>query len=370
MASLAGALAAPAQPRNEAYELTVCPWSAANPRHDHAQIFALSGGRLLLIWSEYYVRRPSRILRTPYTPGGAGDEAPCQLSGKISTDRGRTWSEKFTLQENIAVDCVKHPNLVRLPSGEVLMFFTVRDFSKHDSRIYLRRSADECETWGKPQILTDKPGFWLTNADRGFVHSSGRVILPAYWSPYIWKEGEHFTAFCFYSDDNGRTWNQSRTRMDLPKRGAEEPGIVELQDRSLLSILRSSMGRIYKSVSRDRGETWSEPEATSLVAPASQPALKVIPGKGDLLVLFNHNYEPGAGHGGVRNPLNSAISKDQGKTWTNIRTIENRSGYDSAYPTAAFSGEEALITYYQRSRSMQRDAWLVLKIYPLAWFYS
>jgi sialidase-1 len=366
----AGFAARAAAGKNESYELTVCPWTAEHPRHDHAQIFPLSANRLLLVWSEYYVRQPSRILRNPYSPGGAGDEAPCQISGKISTDRGRTWSESIVLQENIGADNVKHSNLLRLPSGEILMFFTVREFKTNDSRIFFKRSSDECETWTSPQQLSPSGGFWLINADHVMRHSSGRIILPSYWSPTIWKEGEHFMAFCFYSDDDGRTWRQSSNRMDLPKRGAEEPHIAERTDGSLICLLRTSLGRIYKAVSTDRGETWSQPEPTSLVAPASQPHLKRIPGTDRLLVLFNHNYEPGAGHGGERNPLSSAISKDGGETWQNIKNIENRPGYDSAYPSVTFVGNEALVTYYQRSRSMSRDTWLKLKIYPTEWFYS
>ena len=48
----------------ESFSLTVCPWSAENPRHDHAQIFPLKSGNLMLVWSEYYVRRPFEHL--PY----------------------------------------------------------------------------------------------------------------------------------------------------------------------------------------------------------------------------------------------------------------------------------------------------------------
>lgn len=363
------AAAAPAQ-KNEVFELAVCPWTPEHPRHDHAQIFALSGGRLMLVWSEYYLREPSRVFRTSYSQEGSGDQAACQISGKISKDNGRTWSATFTVQENIAADNVKHPNLVRLPSNEILLFFTVRDFQKHQSQIWFKRSKDECETWTKPEPITTAPGFWLTNADRVVMHSSGRILLPGYWSPKIWAEGEHFTAFCHYSGDQGHTWKRSSKVMDLPKRGAEEPAVVELRDGTLMAILRSSLGRIYASTSRDRAETWSVPEATSLIAPASQPALKKIPGSDDLLVLYNNTYKEGESHGGGRNPLTCAISKDEGKTWRNIKNIENRTGYDSAYPAVAFSGREALITYYQRSQSMSRDTWLMLKIFPLDWFYS
>lgn len=370
-AAQAGTAAKAAAPKGELFATTVCPWTPRNPRHDHAQIFPLSKDRLMLVWSEYYVRNPSRIVRTnAYSAGGSGDEAPCQLSGKISTDRGRTWSETFTVQENVAADCVKHPSLLRLASGEVLLFFTVRNFKIHESKIFMRRSKDECESWSKMEQVTPDGGFWLTNCDRAMLHSSGRVILPVYWSPTIWDAREHFMAFCLYSDDHGATWKQSRNRIDLPKRGSEEPGMIELKDGSIYTILRTSLGKIHSAVSRDRGETWSKAEPTSLTAPASQPCLRKMPGTETLVTLFNHNYEPGEGHGGVRNPLNSAISRDGGQSWENIKTIENRTGYDSAYPSLTFHGNEALITYYQRARAMSRDTYLELKIYPAEWFTS
>jgi sialidase-1 len=358
-----------AQAGGEIFETLVCPWSPDHPRHDHSQIFKLSGDRLMLIWSEYYVRQPSRAKRTPYSAGGAGDEAPCQLTGRVSEDGGRTWGPRFTVQENIAADCVKHPNLLRLPSGEIQLFFTSRNFKTFDSKIYMRRSNDECESWGPLERLPAPEGFVLTNCDRVMRHSSGRIVLPVYWSK-IYGKGDHYQAFCMYSDDNGKTWKESRNRMDVGMRGAEEPGMVELKDGSLYCILRTGLGRVYKAISRDRGETWSKPEPTALAAPQSQPAIKRIPTTGDLVILFNNNYEPGAGHSGVRNPLNSAISRDEGKTWGNIKIIENRSGHDSAYPSIAFNGKEALVTFYQRARAMSRDTWTTLKIYPIDWLYS
>ena len=109
------------------HSLIPCPWTAENPRHDHQLIFPLSNDRLLLVWCEYYVKKPSRIFRSPYSTDGSGDAAPCHISARVSKDRGRTWSGKITLQENFGVDNVKHPNLLRLPSGEILFSFTVRD---------------------------------------------------------------------------------------------------------------------------------------------------------------------------------------------------------------------------------------------------
>ena len=146
------ALAFAAHPRaraaqGELFSMTVCPWTAENPRHDHAQIFPLKNGTLMLVWSEYYVRRPSNIFRTPYSKTVTGDQSPCRISARVSRDRGRSWSGRITLQENIGPDNVKQPNLVRLPDGDVLFFFTSWDFAAQQRRIHMRRSKDDCETW-------------------------------------------------------------------------------------------------------------------------------------------------------------------------------------------------------------------------------
>ena len=359
----------------EKYSLTVCPWTAENPRHDHQQIFPLSGDRLLLVWCEYYVKKPSRIFRSSYSTDGSGDAAPCRISARVSKDRGRTWSGKITLQENFGVDNVKHPNLLRLPSGEILFSFTVRDIANRDLKIYLKRSRDECETWTKPVQISPSGGVYFTNADHSLLHSSGRIILPCHWAEFYGR-GDHYNAFCLYSDDEGKTWRPSRKRVDLPKRGAEEPGMVELKDGSLLSMMRTTLGKIYRSVSKDRGETWSDAEATELPSPSAANCIKRIPKTGDLVFVWN-NATPealaipgGASYHYPRNPLTTAISKDEGKTWANFKDIERREGYISGYPSISLNGDEALVTYYHSSRSMSRDTDLRLKIFDVDWFYS
>ena len=82
------------------YETVPCPWSPAHPRHDHQLIFPLdvscSAGadvscsakagvdRLLLVWSEYYINRPSYTSRAPYDErGSTGDHMPCRISGRL-----------------------------------------------------------------------------------------------------------------------------------------------------------------------------------------------------------------------------------------------------------------------------------------------
>ena len=282
----------------------------------------------MLAWCEYYVTTPSQIVDVPYLRGRIGDSTPCRISAKISVDKGRSWSNSFTLQDNVGQLNVKHPSMLRLPSGEILFCYTVRN-SLTDLAIYAKRSQDECETWSDPVRVSTLPGMNFANNDHILQLSTGRILMPAHHGE-VYGKGDHYQALCYSSDDEGETWKPSEIKMDLPKRGAEEPYIVELKDGSLLAVMRNSLGAVYKSSSNDGGENWSEPVSTGLTAPPSPPLLKRIPVRGDLLLIWNNS--PNA-----RNPLSSAISKDEGGTWENIKDIEYHIGYGERLSRGHFS---------------------------------
>ena len=342
----------------------LCAWTAEHPRHDHQLIFPLATGELMLVWCEYYARRPGHLRGLQHV----SDDMPCRISAKLSADRGRRWGPKLTLQDNVGGQNVKHPCLLRLPSGEVLFFFTIWN-TETDRRIMLRRSTDECETWSDLVRISSLPGFHCINNDHVIRLSTGRVVVPTFVSPVVWREGEHFRAFCYYSDDDGHSWQHSETFMDLPRRGAEEPSMVECEDGSILCLLRTTIGIVARSRSRDGGATWSAPEPTGLPAVASPPLVKRIPTTSDLLLVWNNRPWPHAGHG-PRNPLTTAISRDEGVTWERFNDVENRERYDSAYAAVTFVDDEALVTYYHSCRATRLGASVLLKVFPIEWFYG
>ncbi len=351
--------------------LDVCLSTLAHIRNDWSLIFPLENKRLMLVWCEYYATKPSEVLR--YELSHYSDPLPCRISAKISTDRGRSWSETFTLQDNTAVLNVKHPNLLRLASdpNKILFFYTVRYADEKEIRIFMKRSNDECETWSKPVQISSLPGVHYLMADRIFQLDSGRIILPVCQS----DSGPPFDAFCYYSDDDGDTWQTSKTKMELSGHGAQGPSVVVLKDGSLLAILRTSLGTLYKSYSHDQGENWTKPVSTGLPSPAAMPVIKRIPTTGDLLLIWNNIYDPKHpdfrnGHG-PRNPLASAISQDEGNTWQYTKNIEDRRPGVSATAAVTFLGNEALVTYYtQGARLSESDRFDVrLKIIPIDWFY-
>ena len=355
--------------------IDVCPSTRAHFRNDWSLIFPLKQGRLMLAWCEYYATSPEQVLHE--RKSNYSDPAACRISAKISTDNGRTWSGTFTLQDNTARLNVKHPNLLRQASdpNRILMFFSSRrvDGGKGgDIRIFMKQSTNECESWSKPVQISTLGGTHFLMADRVLQLPGGKILLPTFQSD-AWFP---FNAFCYYSDDDGRTWHVSKTKMKLSGHGAQEPSIVQLKDGKLLAVLRTSLGSVHKSYSSDEGTTWTKPVSTGLAAPASTPLLKQIPGSDDLLLVWNNTYDPKHpdfqnGHG-PRNPLTSAISTDGGKTWQNIKTIEDRNPGASSTPAVTFVGNEALLTYNTQPYALsKRELYSIrLKIIPIAWFRS
>ena len=353
----------PAVGSAEILTLDVCKPTPAHPRNDHQLIFPLADGRLLLLWSEYYLTEQSGL-----KTGRVRDDLPCRISARTSADRGHSWSEPFVFQKNTGKLNVNNPSWLRLPSGEVLFFYTEWN-SLSNRAVFLRRSTDDCKTWGTPRRLSPPKGITNINTDRVFRLRSGRIVLPAFYSPSVWDRNDHWQAFCYYSDDDGNTWQTSERRMDLPKRGAEEPSMVELKDGSLLTVLRNSLGSIYAARSGDAGRTWSEPASIGLPAPAAPPLLKRIPATGDLLLIWNRNYQPDHHHQGERTPLCAALSRDEGMTWEKTKDLERVPGGSAAYSAVTFVGKEALVTYYYQAGETGGTG-VRLKVIPVGWFYE
>ena len=329
----------------EIFDLIVCPTTEKNPRNTEADIIELKDKRLLLGWTEFYYY-------------GRNDSSPARIAGKLSSDKGRSWSEPFTIQENIGVQNVMEADFLRLKSGEIAFFFLIKN-SGFDCHPYMRKSFDECKTWSEiVPIAKFHPGYFTLNNDRAIQLSDGRILLPASFVPNIDVESR-LVSLCFYSDDNGRTWYKSKNEVSLlPESTAEEPGVIELKDGRIMMWMRTSLGYIYKAYSSDGGETWSKPESMGIISPRSPQTIKRIPKTGDLLMIWNCTSGP------KRVPLTAAISCDEGETWKNFKNIETDEKQSYAYPSITFVDDEVLITYYCDHGSLK------LKIIPIDWFYE
>ncbi len=331
----------------------VAPATKMFPRNTEGSIVELKDGRLLLAWTQFY--------------GGTADNAGAVIAGVISDDGGRTWGKPFLLQENVGKCNVMSVSLIRLKSGKIGMFYLVKN-SLRDLQVYARYSSDEGKTWSPPMRVTPDEGYNVLNNDRVIQLSTGRILVPVAYTPDIGKP-DPAVSFVLYSDDEGRTWKKSSPDLHAPKRGAMEPGVVELADGRILMIIRTQTGRIYHSYSSDGGAHWEEARPMDIVSPEAPASIKRIPGTKDLLLVWNNNFEPEKSHGGARNPLTVGISSDGGKTWTHVKNIETEPGKSWAYVSILFVGKRVLLTYYE-TENWAAGRSLRFRSIPLEWFYQ
>ncbi|HWQ54994.1 MAG TPA: sialidase family protein [Bryobacteraceae bacterium] len=340
--------------KDEVFEFLVAPAGPGNQRNSEADILPLKDGRLLLAWIEFYSDKNS-------------DWAPGRISAMYSRDRGRTWGDKFVLQENIGDMNVMEPDLLRLKSGKILFIFA-RKNSEGDCQPFVRISNDDAKTFSPPKAMPidPHPSYTGFNHDRAIQLRSGRILMPLFYTK-DYRIDKRIRSRVYYSDDEGATWLPSKTIVDVEesKPGAQEPGVVELKDGRVMMWIRAGTGHIHRCYSSDRGETWSTPEAMELASPLSPQSIKRIPSTGDLLLVWNNSPKD-------RFPLTTAISRDEGRTWENIRNLDEDPAHTYAYTSIEFVRDRVLFTYYAGPPAGKREGplWsLKLKSVPVKWLY-
>ncbi len=305
-----------------------------NVRHSEGSAVELKDGRLLLVWQEF--RKG---------PRGDSDYYPARLVSKTSKDGGRTWGDYRVRVEIPKGDLnVFSPSLLRLRDGSILLaFLRKHDFEK-PTDMYTPTSAeclisrDEGQTFQPHSTVWSRQRKHLCNNTLKQL-STGRIVLPSDRDNSAPDRPDNWACGCVFSDDGGKTWSVSDNFVELPKRGGMEPHVEELKDGRLLMIMRTMLGAIHKSESRDGGKSWSRGESLGVESPQSCPDLLKHPKTGDLVLVWNAaKYDPKwFSHEGKRTPLSAAVSQDSGQTWSKPHHIETD-------PTRAFSNPGALFT--------------------------
>ena len=334
-----------------------------------------------------------------------------------SEDGGRSWGKFKAL--NIPDKANKLSGVIRLANGNLGIWS-----DGFNSPLFWWASNDEGKTWSERVKIGSLGGPLHGNV---MIQSQkGRLLLPVRTSfsihsgiktnagSFVLIDGErkkveghgHFMemdiSFLYYSDNQGRRWRKSEGYLVIWKEDGyggmwpcDEPNIVELRDGRLLMFIRTTLGRIYRSTSKDGGRRWSYPEPTELASSYSPCSLKRIPGKDDLLCVWNNVSANEIRRGFRRGRLSSAVSKDDGRTWNCFKTIDTAGlvsmgkaplsppemvradkvlgelpeGFGNvSYPDIFFYEDMVLVKYIKRL--LKPDYKLkMLKILPLKWFY-
>ena len=347
----------------------IAPHSERYKRHSEGAITILPDGQFLLGWSAFY--------------GGFHDPSPAHILAMRSDDGGETWSEPVVILENDGKCNVMNVCFAQPGDGSIVMSHVrTDDETCHYSWPFSRKSTDGGHTWTAHKPMVDMET-WLgcPANDRMIVHSSGRLITPmSIQTVRPNPEDGRGLLQPVRSDDMGETWQLSSNVSavkDPDHPGASEPVVVERKDGSLLFFNRTRLGTIWAAESHDRGETVSEPWDTGIQCPAAPCIVKRIPSTGDLLLIWNNAKPDRPGSGGPRMPLTTAISRDDGETWNNVKDLEPDLSRSYMYPSLTFVGDTALILYSQgeadsvvKWSTNWHNTSLKLARVPVEWFYE
>ena len=330
------------QPFSHRHEQTVFAATERYPRNMGAEIIGLADGRLFLAFSQWYT--------------GTHDTDDSRVMGVLSDDGGRCSSDPFPVARPFGpVRTLRMPSMIRRRDGQIVMLMRCRTVPT-EAWVGITRCADESaigqgeSAWSTPvRVSPPPPGRHIALNNRLIRLSTGRLLL-AVSSPWPWDredvKGKDVRAWCLLSDDDAATWRVSRTILAGPGRGAMEPYVVERRDGHLLMLIRTDAGCQYRSTSRDKGETWSDPvPQRDLVSVQSPCAVRRDPSSGALIVIWNHN-RPGV-HARDRTPLTIGISHDEGESWSALADLETDPERDFSYPSLSFIRERAYVTYYE-----------------------
>jgi predicted neuraminidase len=226
------------------------------------------------------------------------------------------------------------------PGGRLWLFYvTMYGQWWNQCKIHYKTSDDGGHTWSESSLLRDELGWMLRN--KPLVLSSGRIVLPVYRESSTSDQVNNHSLMLL-SDDGGQTWVASEPIRSMPPN--LQPTVIERSDGSLLALCRyyvypvpDENGRIWKSTSRDGGETWSPASRTALLNPnAAIDMIKTA--SGNLVLAFNDATNK-------RTPLKIALSQDEGETWPVQKAVETAEGaYD--YPAIIQSNDGLIhLTY-------------------------
>lgn len=277
-----------------------------------------------------------------------------------SSDDGKTWTKPSLVfpEDGRSVYCTE----VTIIDNDIYAFLTIHNGQFLNFENIVVKSVDNGYTWKKTTLLPKLEGFVfirgalkLRNGDLMFPYqqylvSSSENEMLAQDGKYIWNSNienvingviikkKSEDKFSIGGKNFVPLWRNNKKLWQWT-----EPTLAELSDGTIVMLIRiNKSGYLYKSISKDRGLTWSDIKKTNLKNPGNKPKLiSLSHNRIALLNTFNdgNTYKD-------RNPLSLWISDDDMKTWTYQRELVSFPGWLS-YPDGVVSdcGKKILFAF-------------------------
>lgn len=322
--------------------------------------------------SEYSdeTRDYAMILGVERTPGGrfwaawiaGGDSDLGYVVVTSSDDQGQSWS-----QPRVVIDPTDAPGLRRRslvgnlwcdPKGRLWLFF---DYSMgyFDGRGGVWAIVCDSPDAHTPEWSAPRRIWHGATLNKPTVLRSGEWLLPvSLWTrdkinPPVLRDLYHELddlrmAHLFVSTDEGQTWAR-RGGVAVAKSDFDEQSLVERQDGSLWMLTRTTYG-LAETVSYDRGQTWSSPQASPIQHVNARVFLRRL--ESGRLLLVKHGQRIDQRPRG-RSDLTAFLSDDDGRTWQGGLVLDERSGV--SYPDGFQAPDGTLFVAYDHNRAADRE---------------
>lgn len=160
------------------------------------------------------------------------------------------------------------PRLLCLSDGSLLMVADLYSGGEHPWRLLLYRSTDSGLTWTGPE----DPGIANVLVPSLTELRDGRLLLGASTLEYDAAGQANEVQLVFFSEDKGRSWGAPLAIPHEPGQDFSEGSFVELDEGAIVGFLRDDkLGRGYKTLSTDGGQTWRGPWPTPLIGLEGRP---------------------------------------------------------------------------------------------------
>ncbi len=231
-----------------------------------------------------------------------------------------------------------NPVLFQPARGPLLLFYKVGP-SPSTWWGVLKTSDDAGQTWSAAARLPD--GILGPIKNKPVELPGGKILCGSSTEHAGWRV--HFE----WTTDLGKTWSKTEPINDPAQIGAIQPALLLHPDHVVQAIGRSRQGKIWQTVTRDGGLTWSPMSLTGLPNPNSGlDAVTLADGRH--VLVYSHTPRG-------RSPLNVAVSGD-GKTWQAALVLEREPG-EYSYPAVMQAKDGTVhITYTWRRQRVKHVA--------------
>jgi len=279
--------------------------------------------------------------------GGEGEGPDNYVVLARSTDCGKTWSKPIMVidpPDNIRA----YDPCLWIDPEERMWFFWSMCESKFDTTknrwtifdgkagvwcILTENPDSENPEWSQPGKIAD--GVML---NKPTVLSTGEWLFPiSVWNmpPYLPEMARLRFSNVYVSKDSGKTI-ELLGQADIPDRTYCEHMIVELKDKSLWMLVRTSYG-IGESFSYDKGRTWTMGRPSGIQGPGSRFFIRRLK-SGNLLLINHYEFKDK-----IRSHMTALLSEDDGKSWKYKLLLDEREKV--SYPDAVESDGIIYIIY-------------------------